>query len=105
MLFGVSVYALRPGIDPLEVLGRFPYAPAYVAATVGGAGGRRVWRAPNRGEPGSLRCAATARQVRSLGGRSCRAAQRRAERLLAAAGELRPNPAYAEGADVLSEEE
>ena len=35
LLFGVSVFALRPGLDSAEVLERFPYAPTFVSATVG----------------------------------------------------------------------
>ena len=104
VLFGVSVYALRPGIDPLEVLGRFPYAPAYVAATVGALAVAGFGVLPTGANPDHF-------DVQLLPGRSegsaVGAAELRsaAERLLAAAGELRPNPAYAEGADVLSEEE
>ncbi len=58
VLFGVSVFARRPGVAPIEVLTRFDAAPAYLEASVGELREAGFTVLADRREPGPLRRAA-----------------------------------------------
>jgi hypothetical protein len=96
ILYGISVYAQRHGVEPGDVLARFTHAPHYVAVPVGAIRGASfdviatgtnldhydIQLIPGRFDAGSPE--ATDEEVRAA-----------AARFLWAAGSLTPNPAYA----------
>jgi hypothetical protein len=104
VLVGVSVFALRPGVDPLDVLGRFPHAPAYAASTVGALRGAGFPVIPTGANPDhfDVQLIPDRPEGSEPGAPELRDA---ATRLLDVAGEFRPNPAYAGSTDAVSEEE
>lgn len=103
VLFGVSVFARRPGVAPVEVLARFDAAPAYLETTVAilrEAGFDVLPTGVNRDHYDVQLVAGQGEEdLEPLA--SVRAA---AARLARAAGDLRPNPAYAGASGQPSEE-
>jgi hypothetical protein len=97
VLYGVSVYARRPGADP-DVLQRFKAAPAYLAAPVGRLRAAGFPVLPTGTQPDQF-------DVQLVPGRGERdlvtdeAITAAARRLVNAAGDLHPNPFYAGAGD------
>jgi hypothetical protein len=104
LLFGVSVFALRPGTDPIEVLRRFPFAPRFVTASAGELRAAGFPIHPTGSNPDHF-------DVQLLPGRldgsmtDMGQLRLAAGRLLDVASESQPNPAYAVSTDAGSEEE
>jgi hypothetical protein len=95
LLYGVSVFAHRPGRDATDVLRRFPRAPMFVEAPVGAvrAAGFEVVPTGTDGDHFDVQLiAGVAEPDAPPSEAEVRAA---ATRLLDAAGEWRPNPSYA----------
>lgn len=95
VLYGVSVFAHRRGTELAEVLARFPGAPAYVQARVGvlRAAGFEVLPTGTNPEHFDVQLISHVEEgAREPDDIDLFAA---AVRLLDAAGETRPNPAYA----------
>lgn len=96
VLFGVSVFARRPGVAPIEVLARFDAAPAYLEASVRKLREAGFGVVPTGVNPDHY-------DIQLVGGQReddlepLAAIRAAAERLVEAAGDLRPNPAYAGG--------
>ncbi len=95
LLFGVSVFAHRPGIAAVDVLLRFPGALAYVEAPVGviRAAGFAVLATGSDRDHFDVQLLSGIREGNQAPVES--AVRKAAARLLDAAGELRPNPLYA----------
>lgn len=93
VLFGISVFARRVGVAPVEVLARFDAAPAYVEASVGTLRSAGFEVLPTGVNPDHY-------DVQLVGGQGeedlepLAAIRAAAERVVLAAGDLRPNPAY-----------
>jgi hypothetical protein len=103
VLFGVSVFARRPGVTLVEVLTRFDMAPAYLEAAVGGLRGAGFEVLPTGVNPDHYDVQLVSGQ-REEDLEPLAAIRAAAERLLAAAGDLRPNPAYSGGVGKPAEE-
>lgn len=103
VLFGISVFARRPGIEPVEVLARFDAAPAYVEASVGALREAGFEVLPTGVNPDHYDVQLVAGQ-REEELESLAAIRAAAERLVLIAGDLRPNPAYSGTAGRPSEE-
>ncbi len=105
MLYGVSVFARRPGVRPDEVLDRFPQAPSYLEVSVGVLRGADLEALPTGENPDHF----DIQLVRGVTEDDEPVASfdlvSAARRLLAAAGELHPNPSYAGDTDEMSEHE
>lgn len=103
VLFGVSVFARRPGVTAGEVLARFDAAPAYLETAVGSLREVGFEVLPTGVNPDHY-------DVQLVGGQGeedlepLAAIRSAAERLVLAAGDLRPNPAYAGASGRPSEE-
>lgn len=103
VLFGISVFARRPGVAPVEVLARFDMAPAYLEVSVGELREAGFEVLPTGVNPDHY-------DVQLVGGQReddlepLAAIRAAAERLVVAAGNLRPNPAYAGDSGRPSEE-
>jgi hypothetical protein len=97
VLYGVSVYARRPGVEP-DVLSRFKAAPAYLAAPVGRLRAAGFPVLPTGAHPDHF-------DVQLVPGRGERdlvtddAVTTAARRLVDTAGDLQPNPFYAGAGD------
>ena len=103
LLFGVSVFAVPAGGTPADVLVRFDTAPTYAAATVGAlreAGFRLI---PTGGNPDHYDVQLLDR-VDEDENRPADEVKVATARMLAAAGPLRPNPAYPGVAPMTPEE-
>jgi hypothetical protein len=105
LLYGVSVFAHRPGRELTDVLYRFPAAPTFVAATVGAIRqcGLQVFPTGSNTDHFDVQLipgVSEADEPPSEG--DVRAA---ADRLLEGAGDMRPNPSYAVGPPTPLEEE
>lgn len=103
VLFGVSVFARRPGVAPVEVLARFDAAPAYLEASVGSLRRAGFDVLPTGVNPDHYDVQLVPGQ-REEDLEPVAAIRSGAERLVAVAGDLRPNPAYAGGAGQSSED-
>lgn len=103
VLFGVSVFAVPHGATPLDILIRFDAAPAYVEATVGALRSAGFGVIPTGGnlDHFDVQLLACVGEDDVRGSAEVRMA---AARLLAVAGPLRPNPAYAGRAPMTPEE-
>lgn len=105
LLYGVSVFANREGGELGDILDRFPGAPMHIEAPAGAIRKAGFLVIPTGENPNhfdvQLLPGVGEGQVPPLSDDVRRAVAR----LLAAAGEMRPNPAYARGADERSEEE
>jgi hypothetical protein len=102
VLFGVSVFARRPGVTPVEVLARFDAAPAYLETSVGNLREAGFEVLPTGVNPDHYVQLVAGQREEDL--EPLAALRAAAERLVLAAGDLRPNPAYAGGSGQLSEE-
>lgn len=102
LLYGVSVYARRPGAEP-DVLQRFGQAPAYLAAPVGRlrAAGFPVLPTGSHADHFDVQVAAGHGEEEPATDEAITAA---AWRLVAAAGDLQANPFYAGGGDASPED-
>lgn len=103
LLYGVSVFAHRAGHELTEVLDRFPFAPMFIEAPVGvirSAGCDVIATGENPDHFDVQLIPGVGERDAPPSRRELRAA---AAQLLDAAGELRPNPSYAGGADDQSE--
>jgi len=103
LLFGVSVFAVPAGGTSADVLGRFAAAPSYAEATVGTLREAGFQVIPTGGNPDHYDVQLLDRVVEN-DNRAAAAVRMAAMRMLAAAGPLRPNPAYAGGAPTMPEE-
>jgi len=103
VLFGVSVFAVPTGATPVDVLIRFDAAPAYAQATVGALRTAGLGVIPTGGnlDHFDVQLLDGVREDDMRGSAEVRMA---AARLLAVAGQLRPNPAYAGRAPMTPEE-
>jgi hypothetical protein len=101
-LFGVSVFALRAGVPLIELLSRFDEAPSYLEAQVGALQSARFVVLPTGANVDHF-------DVQLLSGQAevtdepAAVVWEAAARLVAAAGALRPNPAYSGGQHPFSE--
>ena len=102
LLYGVSVYARRPGAEP-DVLQRFSQAPAYLAAPVGRlrAAGFPVLPTGSHADHFDVQLAAGHAEEDPVADDVITTA---AWRLVAAAGDLQPNPFYAGAGDASPED-
>lgn len=103
VLFGVSVFARRPGVAPVEILVRFDAAPAYLEAAVGNLRSAGFDVLPTGGNPDHYDVQLVPGQ-REEDLEPLAAIRAAADRLVAAAGDLLPNPAYAGASGQPSEE-
>jgi hypothetical protein len=103
VLFGISVFARRPGVALVEVLARFDSAPAYLEAAVGSLRGGGLDVLPTGVNPDHYDVQLVAGQ-REEDLEPLTAIKAAVDRLVAAAGDLRANPAYAGASGQLSEE-
>jgi hypothetical protein len=95
LLYGVSVFAHRPGRDATDVLRRFPRAPMFVEAPVGAVRAAGFEVVPT-GSDADHFDVQLVDGVAELDAPPSEAEVRAAAiRLLDAAGEWRPNPSYA----------
>jgi hypothetical protein len=104
-LFGVSTFAHRPGVSVLSLLARFDDAPSYLEAQVGAMRSAGFTVLPTGTNPDHF-------DIQLLPGRAddnadepVLAVRAAAARLVAVAGELRPNPIYHEESDRTVEDE
>lgn len=105
LLYGVSVFALRPEFDSAAVLDRFPGASAFIDMAIGtvrNAGFEVLATGDNADHFDIQLIGGVTENATPPPPAAVRAA---AARLLAAVGDLRPNPSYAGGAGDSSEEE
>ena len=104
-LFGVSTFAHRPGVSLLTVLARFDDAPSYLEARVGAlrAAGFKVL--PTGTNLDHFDVQLLPGQGDDDADEPVLAVRTAATQLVAAAGELRPNPTYHEESDRTLEEE
>jgi hypothetical protein len=104
VLYGVSVFALRPGVPLAELLVRFDEAPSYLQAPIGRLREAGFDVLPTGVNPDHF-------DVQLLAGdgdgepEPVEAVSAAAERLVLAAGDLRRNPAYTGSQDEPSEEQ
>ncbi len=103
LLFGVSVFAVPAGGTPADVLDRFAAAPSYVEATVGALRVAGFPVIPTGANPDHYDVQLLDR-VAENENRAAAAVKMAAMRVLAVAGPLRPNPAYAGGGPTMTEE-
>lgn len=103
LLFGVSVFAVADGGNRRDVLLRFDTAPTYAQATVGAlrSAGFRVIPTGGNLEHYDVQLVDGVAEEDDTGSAEVMMA---AARLLAVAGPLRPNPAYAGAAPLTPEE-
>ena len=105
LLYGVSVFAHRPGRDATDVLRRFPRAPMFVEAPVGAVRAAGFEVVPT-GSDADHFDVQLVDGVAELDAPPSEAEVRAAAiRLLDAAGEWRPNPSYAGAAGQRFEED
>lgn len=94
LLYGVSVFARRHGVEPREVLARFSHAPTYLELTVGAIRACGLPVLPTGENPDHF----DIQLVPGLGegerAASPAALEEATSRLFHAAEGLRPNPAY-----------
>ena len=95
ILHGVSVFAWRGGVDAAEVLRRFPFAPRYVAVTVGTLRAARFPVLPTGANPDHFDVQLVPGRSPDDGSADAEQLADAARRMLEVAGDLRPNPAYA----------
>jgi len=102
LLFGVSVFALPAGGTPVDVLVRFDTAPTYIASTIGALREAGLRVIPTGANPDHYDVQLLD-QVGENEDRVFAEVKMAATRMLAAAGPLRPNPAYADGPTMTEE--
>ena len=103
-LFGVSVFAYRSEVGLVELLVRFDEAPAYLESSVGELRSAGLALLPTGTNLDHFDVQLLPGQADEGNGEPAGAVRAAAARLLAAAGDLRPNPAYAGGLDTVAEE-
>ena len=94
MLFGISVFARRPGVALVEILARFDMGPAYLEAAVGSLRAAGFGLLPTGVNPDHYDVQLVPGQ-REEDLEPLAAIRGAADRLVAVAGDLRSNPAYA----------
>lgn len=95
LLYGVSVFAHRPGRDATDVLRRFPRAPMFVEAPVGAVRAAGFEVVPTGSDADHFDVQLIAGVAEPDAPPSEAEVRAAATRLLDAAGEWRPNPSYA----------
>jgi len=102
LLFGVSVFAVPARGTPVDVLVRFDTAPTYIASTIGALREAGLRVIPTGANPDHYDVQLLDR-VAEIDRRAAAAAKMATMRMLAAAGPLRRNPAYAGGPTMTEE--
>ena len=95
ILHGVSVFAHRQGVEIADVLRRFPFAPFYAATTVGRLRAAGFPVLPTGGNLDHSDAQLVPSRTVEEGSAGADNLAEAAARMLDAAGELQPNPAYA----------
>lgn len=95
LLYGVSVFAHRPGRDATDVLRRFPTAPMFVEAPVGAVRAAGFEVVPTGTDADHFDVQLIVGVAEPDAPPSEAEVRAAATRLLDAAGEWRPNPSYA----------
>lgn len=97
VLYGVSVFAHRLGVNLADVLDRFPGAPTFVEATVGVIRSAGFQVLPTGGSVDHFDIQLIAGVTEDVDPPKSEDLHAAAARLLAVAGERRPNPSYSGG--------
>lgn len=98
VLYGVSVFARRPGVEVAAVLDRFTGAPSYIEVAVGAlrAAGFEVYSTGTNADHFDIQLIGGVSEDDP--GASTSELQEAAARVVGVGGPLQPNPAYAGGA-------